>query len=225
MCGITGLLTVQSLPAERMDAELRTMSAALAHRGPDDDGVWCDVAAGIGFGHRRLSIIDLSPLGHQPMASRSGRFTITFNGEIYNYRELRSELLALGHPFRGASDTEVLLAAIEQWGLGAAVQRASGMSARGLWDARERTLHLARDRFGEKPLYYGVLGGTLLFGSELKALRRSHCWRADIDRDALVLLMRHGYIPAPYSIFRQVKKVCPGSIVAVRAGNARISVT
>jgi asparagine synthase (glutamine-hydrolysing) len=225
MCGIAGTLTAHAFSAERLADDLQKMTRTLVHRGPDDGGIWCDAAAGIGLGHRRLSIIDLSPLGHQPMASRSGRYTISFNGEIYNYRELRSELIALAHTFRGTSDTEVLLAAIEAWGLTRALQRCTGMFALGLWDAQERVLHLARDRFGEKPLYYGVFSGTLLFGSELKALRASDCWSADIDRNALTLLLRHGYIPAPHSIFTQVRKVEPGSIVTARTAGARISVT
>jgi asparagine synthase (glutamine-hydrolysing) len=159
------------------------------------------------------------------MVSRSGRYTITFNGEIYNYRELRSELVDRSHTFRGTSDTEVLLAAVEEWGLRKALQRCTGMFALGLWDARERTLHLARDRFGEKPLYYGLCSGALLFGSELKALRASSFWSADIDRNALTLLLRRGYIPAPHSIFLQVRKVEPGSIVSARMQASKISLS
>ena len=222
MCGIAGLLSSHALTAERVSDDLQKMTRMLIHRGPDDGGVWCDAAAGVGFGHRRLSIVDLSPLGHQPMGSRSGRYTITFNGEIYNYRELRAELNALAHTFRGTSDTEVLLAAIEEWGLSQALQRCTGMFALGVWDARERVLYLARDRFGEKPLYYGLFSGTLLFASELKALRASSVWSANIDRNALTLLLRHGYIPAPHSIFSQVRKVEPGGIVSARIEGSRI---
>src|SRR5690606_30512194 len=166
--------------------------------------------------HRRLSIIDLSALGHQPMTSATGRFTIAYNGEIYNYRELRAQLLARGHVFRGSSDTEVLLAAMEAWGVAAAIERAWGMFALALWDREVRTLYLARDRFGEKPLYFGECGEALLFGSELKALRQHAAWRDEIDRDALAMMMQRDSIPAPYSIFRNVRKVMPGSIVAVR---------
>jgi asparagine synthase (glutamine-hydrolysing) len=191
------------------------MAEAIAHRGPDDHGVWTNVAAGIGLGHRRLSIVDLSPLGHQPMHSSSGRYTITFNGEIYNYRELRAELMSLGHSFRSTSDTEVLLAAIDQWGFQRALIRSVGMFAIGLWDRDSRTLSLARDRFGEKPLYFGTFGRTVLFGSELKALRQHSDWRADINRDALALLLRYGFIPAPYSVFKQVQKVRPGHSVTI----------
>jgi asparagine synthase (glutamine-hydrolysing) len=225
MCGIAGLITAHGFAAARLDDEVQRMTRTLIHRGPDDGGAWCDATAGIGLGHRRLSIVDLSPLGHQPMISRSGRYTVTFNGEIYNYRELRSELIALAHSFRSTSDTEVLLGAIEEWGLPRALQRCTGMFALGVWDAQERILHLARDRFGEKPLYYAAFSGTLLFGSELKALRASTCWSADIDRNALTLLLRHGYIPAPHSIFSQVLKVKAGSIVSARIDGSRISLS
>jgi asparagine synthase (glutamine-hydrolysing) len=203
---------------------LPRMAAALEHRGPDDEGRWHDAVAGIALCHRRLSIIDLSPLGHQPMTSGSGRYTIVYNGEIYNYRELRTELLANGATFRSASDTEVLLAAVEQWGIHGAVGRCMGMFAFALWDHRERLLHLARDRFGEKPLYYGLCGDTLLFGSELKALRQHSSWSDEIDRDALLLLMRHDFIPAPYSIFAKVRKVMPGCVMTVRAAGARFNI-
>src|ERR1700726_1168231 len=163
MCGIAGVLSARAVTTERLTEELQKMTRTLVHRGPDDGGAWCDAAAGVGLGHRRLAIIDLSPLGHQPMASRSGRYTLTFNGEMYNYQELRTQLVARAHSFRGTSDTEVLLAAIEEWGLTGALQRCTGMFALGLWDAQERILHLTRDRFGEKPLYYGDFEGTLLF--------------------------------------------------------------
>ena len=154
MCGIAGVLQ----PGERSqigEPALHAMIGVLVHRGPDDSGTWVDEEAGIGFGHRRLSIIDLSVEGHQPMHSASGRYVITYNGEIYSFRDLRAELELLGHRFRGHSDTEVILAAIEEWGLTAALGRFVGMFSFGLWDRRERVLHLARDRLGEKPLYYG----------------------------------------------------------------------
>jgi asparagine synthase (glutamine-hydrolysing) len=225
MCGIVGAYGLGPSSDDLLRAELRRMADAIVHRGPDDQGVWTDAAAGIGLGHRRLSIIDLSPLGRQPMSSRSGRYTITFNGEIYNYRDLRAELSARGHAFRGSSDTEVLLAAIEQWGLREALIRSTGMFALGVWDRERRTLSLARDRFGEKPLYYGVFGRTVLFGSELKALREHAAWQAEVDRNALTLLLRHGFIPAPYSVFRQVQKVRPGHILCVMAAEDRFSTT
>src|ERR1700692_2923491 len=142
MCGIAGFITAHGFTKERVAEELQKMTRTRIQRGPDDGGAWSDVSAGVGLGHRRLSIIDLSPLGHQPMASRSGRYTLTFNGEIYNYQELRTQLVARAHSFRGTSDTEVLLAAIEEWGLTGALQRCTGMFALGLWDAEERILHL-----------------------------------------------------------------------------------
>ena len=219
MCGIAGFLG-GGFPAERAQAELAAMAAALRHRGPDDGGHWVDAAAGVSLCHRRLSIIDLSPLGAQPMRSPSGRFVITFNGEIYNYRALRTELAGRGVRFRGGSDTEVLLAAIEEWGLVRALERSRGMFAFGLWDSAERVLWLARDRFGEKPLYYGQAGNAFLFGSELKALRAHSLWRGEIDRDALALLMRYVCIPAPHSIFRGIRKLLPGCALAVRALDA-----
>lgn len=202
---------------ERAREELAAMTGALRHRGPDGDGFWVDAAAAVALGHRRLAIIDLSPLGAQPMHSASGRFTITFNGEIYNFRALRAELGALGARFRGGSDTEVLLAAIEEWGVIRALERSRGMFAFGLWDAAERVLWLARDRFGEKPLYYGELGDTLLFGSELKALRAHSRWRGEIAPEALALLLQHQWIPAPHSVFRGIRKLMPGCALAIRA--------
>ena len=197
----------------------RAMAAALVHRGPDDEGVWTDAAAGIGLGFRRLAIVDLSPAGHQPMESTSGRLQIVFNGEIYNHRELRRRLLAEqpdAH-FRGHSDTEVLLAAIEAWGLQTTLERAVGMFALAVWDRREQTLSLARDRVGEKPLYYGLQRQTLLFASELKALQTHPAFAGEIDREALSLFMRHGYIPAPHSIYQHVFKLLPGSLIQFSA--------
>ncbi len=159
MCGIAGLIdpTLRGDP-EGLDRLATSMGDRLAHRGPDDAGTWVDARWGVGLGHRRLSIVDLSPLGHQPMASADGRYVITFNGEIYNFPALRDELEGRGHRFRGHSDTEVLLAAIDAWGLDGALRRANGMFALAVWDAETRTLHLARDRLGEKPLYYGWIG-------------------------------------------------------------------
>ncbi len=216
MCGIAGFLTLHPMGAERMASELRNMAHAIAHRGPDAEGIWHDAAAGAALGHRRLSIIDLSPLGSQPMHSASGRFVIVFNGEIYNYRDLRRDLQILGSTFRGASDTEVLLAGIEQWGLEETIRLCRGMFAFALWDTRDRVLYLARDRFGEKPLYYGESGGVFLFGSELKALRAHSACHADINRDALTLLLRHYYIPAPHTIYRGIFKLAPGCIARIR---------
>jgi asparagine synthase (glutamine-hydrolysing) len=217
MCGIAGFLTSAPFAADRARAELARMTTAIEHRGPDDAGHWLDESAGIALGHRRLSIVDLSPLGHQPMISASGRFVIVFNGEIYNYRKLSQELSALGHRFRGTSDTEVLLAAIEEWGVDGTLDRAHGMFAFGVWDNQQRELYLARDRFGEKPLYFSQFSGYLLFASELKAFRAHSEWRGDIDRGSLALLLRHGFIPAPHTVFSNTRKVRPGCVLTVRA--------
>lgn len=207
MCGLTGYLTT----ARVADDTLCAMVDALAHRGPDAGSVWYDRAAGIGLGHRRLSILDLSPTGAQPMHSQDGRWILALNGEIYNFARLRAELESAGTVFVGRSDTEVLLAGIVAWGLEATLKRANGMFALALWDRTRRELHLARDRFGEKPLYYGWQGRAFLFASELKALRAWPGFNPEIDRDALAAYLRHNYIPEPYSIYRGIVKLTPGS--------------
>jgi len=218
MCGIAGVLESEpSGDRRRLHGVLEAMAASLVHRGPDAGGVWADAQAGIGLAHRRLAIVDLSPAGAQPMRSASGRFHIVFNGEIYNFQLLADELRRGGAVFRGHSDTEVLLAAVERWGVRGALDRASGMFAFALWDSVERVLHLARDRLGEKPLYYGMLGSNLVFGSELKALRTHPAWRGGVDRRALTLLLRYGYVPAPYSIHDAVYKLPPGTLLSVPA--------
>jgi asparagine synthase (glutamine-hydrolysing) len=193
------------------------MIKPLAHRGPDDMGVWADAEAGIALGFRRLAIIDCTPTGHQPMISHDGRFAVVFNGEIYNFQRLRKELEKQGIPFRGHSDTEVLLGAISRWGLEEALAQFNGMFAFALWDRQERELHLVRDRLGEKPLYYGWCGSTFLFGSELKALQADPAFRAEINRDVLPLYLRHNCIPAPHSIYKDTYKLLPGTCLAVKA--------
>jgi asparagine synthase (glutamine-hydrolysing) len=218
MCGIAGFVDSRPASAAELDARARRMADQLVHRGPDDSGVWVEPARGIGFGFRRLSILDLSPAGHQPMTSASGRYVIVFNGEVYNFAALRSELESAGHRFRGGSDTEVMLAAFEAWGLDAALKRFVGMFAFALWDARERELHLVRDRMGIKPLYYAFSRGAFIFGSELKALRAHPECPSEIDRGALTLFLRHGYIPAPYSIYRGISKLRPGSVATLALG-------
>lgn len=219
MCGIAGFIDFSGkLEGETFDARALAMTCAIAHRGPDADGVWADPACGVALGHRRLSIVDLSPAGVQPMASHSGRYTIVFNGEIYNYEELRAQLPPI--TWRGHSDTEVLLEAFEIWGVTASLKRAVGMFAFALWDAAERTLILARDRMGEKPLYYGIAGGALLFGSELKALAAYPGWQGEIDRVALDDFTRHGAIGAPRSIFGNVKKLPAATCLTVKPGDA-----
>jgi asparagine synthase (glutamine-hydrolysing) len=195
------------------------MAATLVHRGPDDAGAWEDVEGGVGLAHRRLSIVDLSPAGHQPMLSACGRFVIVFNGEIYNHGELRAALDRSGANggWRGHSDTETLLVACVAWGLEETLRRATGMFAFALWDRAERCLTLARDRLGEKPLYYGWQGDVLLFGSELKALRAHPAWCGTIDRVALARYMRVGYVPAPMTIWQGIRKLLPGTLMVVRA--------
>src|SRR6266446_9995417 len=210
MCGLTGYWKDGGAPAAEFEEQVARMADTLVHRGPDDSGTWVDAESGIALGFRRLAILDLTPAGHQPMHSASGRFVIVFNGEIYNFAGLRKELHALGHKFRGGSDTEVMLAAVEEWGLEAATKRFAGMFAFALWDRKERSLALARDRLGEKPLYYGWAGQTFLFGSELKALRAHRDFRAEVDRGALTLFLRHGAVPAPYSIYKGIRQLPPG---------------
>ncbi|MBD1903534.1 asparagine synthase (glutamine-hydrolyzing) [Trichocoleus sp. DQ-A3] len=222
MCGITGFWdTSCQKSALQMQAIAQKMSNTLLHRGPDDGGVWVDAASGIGFGHRRLAIVDLSPEGHQPMVSANGRYVIVFNGEIYNFLELRRELERLGHRFRGRSDTEVMLAAFSEWDVEPAVKRFNGMFAFALWDWQERVLHLGRDKLGEKPLYYGWINGTFLFASELKAIKAYPNFEAEINRDALALFMRHNYIPAPYSVYKGIYKLPPGTLLSWNGGATR----
>ncbi len=199
------------------------MADAIAHRGPDDEGYWIDPDAEIGLGHRRLSIVDLSANGHQPMTSVDGRYVAVLNGEIYNFRDLRRELDVGTAPprWRGHSDTEVMLECIRVWGIDEALTRFTGMFAIAVWDREKRTLSLIRDRFGEKPLYYGWCGGAFVFASELGALRRWPGWQPEIDRDSVALLMRHNYIPAPYSIFKGIYKLVPGAIIDATLSDAR----
>ena len=199
------------------------MTLRLAHRGPDDSGLWHDAAAGVALGFRRLSIIDTSAAGHQPMHSASGRYAMVYNGEVYNFEAIRAELQQSGNApsWRGHSDTEVMLAAVEAWGLDAAVQRFVGMFAIALWDSRERQLHLVRDRMGVKPLYYAPAANALLFGSELKAMTVAEEFPHAVNRDAVALYMRYGYVPGPYTIYENVWKVAPGTIVTIDAQGAR----
>ncbi|KVN48169.1 asparagine synthase (glutamine-hydrolyzing) [Burkholderia ubonensis] len=215
MCGIDGFLNSAAFDEETARATLARMTASLAHRGPDAQGTWLDAQAGIALGHRRLAIVDLSVHGRQPMASVCGRFVLVFNGEIYNHRALRAELERTGRApaWRGHSDTEVLLAAIAAWGVEAALRRATGMFAIALWNRESRVLTLARDRIGEKPLYYGWIGDALVFASELKALRSFPGFDGAIDRDALCLYLRQSSVPAPYTIYRGIRKLPPGTFI------------
>jgi asparagine synthase (glutamine-hydrolysing) len=213
MCGIAGILTARGAPEPELQ---RRMASKIAHRGPDDEGLWTDPEAGIGFGHRRLAILDLSPLGHQPMESQSGRYVISYNGEIYNHLELRAELEGAGAVnWRGHSDTETLAECIDAWGLEPTLRKCVGMFALSLWDKQERLLHLARDRFGEKPLYYGWVGGDFVFGSELKAIREHPRFDNPISRRALGLFAARTYVPAPLSIYERLFKLDPGCTLTV----------
>ncbi|MEQ1591152.1 MAG: asparagine synthase (glutamine-hydrolyzing) [Thiobacillaceae bacterium] len=216
MCGLTGYWKITGHTVDAASAIVEAMARQITHRGPDGAGAWVDKQAGVSLAHRRLSILDLSAAGHQPMLSASGRFVIVFNGEIYNHLDLRVALA--GCAWRGHSDTETLLAAFELWGVEAALKKCVGMFAIALWDRETRTLSLARDRLGEKPLYYGWQGDAFLFGSELRALKAHPAFCAEIDRDALTLLLRHNAIPAPYSIYRGIHKLPPGSFLQLHAG-------
>jgi asparagine synthase (glutamine-hydrolysing) len=221
MCGLAGVLSAQGRGGEpRAIAE--RMALTLRHRGPDDLGVYADESAGVALGHTRLAIIELSALGHQPMASPCGRFVLAFNGEIYNFRELRRALAGAGHRFRGESDTEVALVALQHWGVEAALARFNGMFALAFWDRRARTLELARDRLGEKPLYYGRAGRSIVFASELGALRAHPEFRPEIDRAALAAMLRHGYVPAPGAIYEGVRKLPAGCRLRLAAGSLEL---
>lgn len=215
MCGIAGSFDMHALGCDKV-AQLVKAVSFMQSRGPDGSGVWSDGEAGIGLGHARLSILDVSVLGRQPMQSRCERYVITYNGEVYNYLVLASELEALGYVFRGGSDTEVILAAIVEWGIEAAVGKFVGMFAFALWDRAERELILVRDRLGVKPLYVGLKGQKLVFGSGLKVFRAMEDFELSVSRNALTLLLRHNCIPAPHSIFEGVQKLRPGHILRVR---------
>lgn len=218
MCGVAGLFSPGTpRPGPDLEAIARRVTRTLQHRGPDAEGTWSDARAGIALGHRRLSILDLSPAGAQPMHSACGRYVIVFNGEIYNHMALRAELPA--QTWRGHSDTETLLAAIAQWGLEKALQRSAGMFALALWDTETRTLSLARDRLGEKPLFFGRLGADLVFASELKALRCHPDFRSGVDPSALAQLLARGCIGAPSTIYPGIFQLPPGTTMSFREGD------
>lgn len=218
MCGFAGFFDSHPFLPEAAHALLKRMAVAIAHRGPDDHGSWHDADAGIGLAHRRLSILDLSAAGHQPMHSADQRYVLVFNGEIYNHQALRERLGV--QDWRGHSDTETLLAGFVAWGIETTLVRTVGMFALAVWDRSERRLTLARDRLGEKPLYYGWQGGCLLFGSELKALRAHPAFAGEIDRAALDLFLRHSYVPAPHSIYRGIRKLPPGTLLTLGGRDA-----
>jgi asparagine synthase (glutamine-hydrolysing) len=214
MCGIAGSLSL----GPEGESTLRAMIARIRHRGPDDFGIWHDAGSGVGLAHARLSILDLSPAGHQPMTSAQGRFVVVFNGEIYNHLDLRRDLAAAGAapPWRGHADTETLLAGFEAWGIEATLRRAVGMFGLAVWDKAERVLSLARDRTGEKPLYYGWAGKSFVFASDLAAIRAHPSFQAEIDRDAVALLLRQNYIASPWTIYKQCRKLSPGALLSFR---------
>ena len=220
MCGISGAYLRRATSGDELRAAAEAMSGCIAHRGPDDSGAFVDPGPGLLFGFRRLAIIDLTDAGHQPMESASGRYVLIFNGEAYNFAAVRAELESIGAApeWRGHSDTEVLLAAVERWGVEEAVRRFVGMFAFALWDRREQTLHLVRDRVGVKPLYYALAGDAVLFASEVKALAAHPLFRGEIDRDAVALYARYGYLPAPHTIYKDTFKLAPGGILTVRPG-------
>lgn len=222
MCGIAGVWSFSDFALNRN--ALPKMTAAIAPRGPDDFGHFFDEDAGIALGHRRLAIVDLSPAGHQPMSSASGRYVLVFNGEVYNHTALRRELEAGGKApaWRGHSDTETLLACIEAWGFEETLKRSIGMFAIAIWDRETRTLQLARDRMGEKPLYYGWHGRHFFFASDLAALKAHPAFKPELNRQAIALMMRHNYIPAPYSIYQGIHKLMPGTRLAVSPANREV---
>lgn len=220
MCGVAGFLETNGLPEGSLERAVREMTGPLSHRGPDAEGYWCDAEAGVALGHRRLAIVELSPAGDQPMVSRSGRYVLVFNGEIYDHEKLRS----LARPpasWRGRSDTESLLAGFESFGVVPTFERGTGMFAAAVWDRETRTLTLVRDRLGEKPLYYGWQGSTFLFGSELKALCRHPSFEPRVDQHALAAFLKLGYVPAPHSIYQGIHKLPPGTSLTVPARSGR----
>jgi asparagine synthase (glutamine-hydrolysing) len=214
MCGISGFFGNNELNYRSV---LSSMASSISHRGPNNEGLWYKKELGIGLIHRRLSIIDVSSNGNQPMISESGRFVISFNGEIYNYKEIRNKLSVFIPKWKGNSDTEVFLGAIEKWGLDKALEEAVGMFAFALWDNKHSKLILCRDRIGEKPLYYGVFKNNVIFGSEIRAIKKHPLFKEDIDRDVLSCYVKIGFIPSPYSIYKNVFKITPGSYITFEA--------
>ena len=223
MCGITGFIDFsRQAKREFLLGTVERMATTLYKRGPDSAGAWADESRGAALGFRRLAILDLTVEGEQPMKSADGRFTVVFNGEIYNFLELRGELEILGHKFRGHSDTEVMLAAFVEWGIEPTVKRLNGMFAIAVWDAAAEELTLIRDRIGKKPLYYGAFGNTFVFGSELKSLRAHPDFRGEINRESLALYLKFGYVPGSRSIFHNVKKLAPAHLVKIHTKQKEI---
>ncbi|MCK5295721.1 MAG: asparagine synthase (glutamine-hydrolyzing), partial [Alphaproteobacteria bacterium] len=216
MCGIAGFIELKKQSSnQELEATAAAMADKIIHRGPDDGGVWADEENGIAFAHRRLSIIDLSSEGSQPMTSSCGRFIIVYNGEIYNYQDIANDLSAEGATFKGHSDTEVLLEAVSRWGLVKALEASNGMFAFALWDKKEKQLHLCRDRFGQKPLFYGWSNGVFLFSSELKTFDAHKSFAQSVNSGSLTLYLRHGFVPAPYSVFENIFKLTAGTYLTL----------
>jgi len=219
MCGIAGIIQLNT-PVDILTSKAVSMANAIEHRGPDSSGVWCSPTSPIALSHRRLAILDLSPSGHQPMRSKSGNSVIAFNGEIYNFKKIKQELEKAGEAFLGNSDTEVLLSAIEAYGFDSAISQAKGMFAISYWDEKSSILKLARDRVGEKPLYYGVINNTFFFASELKAIYELFpAKQLTINKQALNSFLRYGYISAPQTIFNEINKLPPGHLADINVGN------
>jgi asparagine synthase (glutamine-hydrolysing) len=226
VCGISGFWNIsRSYSYDQMMEMIENMTQVLYHRGPDSSGVWINPDDGVALGHRRLSILDLSPLGHQPMRSEDQRYMLIFNGEIYNFKKLTAELIKLGCKFRGTSDTEVMLAAFSKWGIESAVQKFTGMFAFVLWDKQKKILSLGRDRIGEKPLYYGIVSNTFVFASELKSFKACEHWEGKIDRNALGLFFKYNYIPTPHTIYENIFKLLPGTILTINQDNIHSSLS
>src|SRR5580658_8722784 len=218
VCGIAGIFDPRcASTGEQLNERATAMARTLVHRGPDDAGSWVDSAAGIALGHQRLEVVGLGAQGHQPMHSQGGRWVLSYNGELYNAAELRARLVGAGETFGGSSDTEVLVTGLEYWGLEKSLELAEGMFAFAAWDRRTRRLHLARDRFGEKPLYYGWVAGHFAFASELKAFHALPGFRPDVDRAAVSQFLRLSCVPAPDCIYRGLAKLAPGTTVTVDA--------
>ncbi len=219
MCGLAGIVNFEGGNPDRLKEIASKMAGELSHRGPDDAGVWGDQGGLAALGFRRLSIIDLSETGHQPMISRDGRYALVYNGEVYNFAELRSELLLKGHRFNGSSDSEVVLSACQQWGVIEACKRFNGMFALAFWDSLERKVYLARDRMGVKPLYWGKFGKRTIFASELKALRKVPWLPVELNFEATCAYFRYGYYPAPMTVYKDIKKVMPGQVLEISETN------
>ncbi|MGH8893758.1 MAG: asparagine synthase (glutamine-hydrolyzing), partial [Actinomycetes bacterium] len=223
MCGIVGLLDTDcALRHDELTTAVTAMSRSVAHRGPDDDGSYVDAAAGLALAHRRLAVLDLSPSGHQPMMSQSGRHVLVFNGEVYNFRRLRRQLEREGVRFRGSGDTEVLLQGWERWGPDRLLREVNGMFAMAMWDTRDRTLTLVRDRLGEKPLYWARAGSVVGFASELAALRHVPGLTPTIDRVAIAEMLRWGFVPGEQSVLAGVSRLPAGSLAVVSGREAQV---